>query len=83
MRKVLRYTYVDMLSYEICNRMAGHTFSSVLVPARIELLNHGNWGEYAASSVKLGETDLVPKFHFRHPVIDDWWERSVAQMRRI
>ncbi len=71
MRKVQYYTYIDMLSYEICNRMAGHTCSSVLVPARIELLNHGNWGEHAASLVKLGETDLVPKFPYRHPVIDD------------
>jgi len=60
-----------MLSYEICNRMAGHTCSSVLVPARIELLNNGNWGGHAASLVKLGETDLVPKFSYRHPLIDD------------
>lgn len=71
MRKVQYYTYIDMLSYEICNRMAGHTCSSVLVPARIELLNHGNWGEHVASLVKLGETDLVPKFPYRHLVIDD------------
>lgn len=51
--------------------MACHTCSSVLVPAKIELLNHGNWGEYAASLVKLGETDLVPKFPYRHLVIDN------------
>jgi hypothetical protein len=51
--------------------MAGYTCSSVLVLAKIELLNHGNWGEHAARLVKLGETDLVPKFPYRHPVIDD------------
>ena len=60
-----------MLSYKICNRMAGHACGSVLVPARIKLLNHGNWGEHAASSVKLGETDPFPKFPYRHHVIDD------------
>ena len=60
-----------MLSYEIYNRMPGHTCSSILVPARIELLNHGHWREHAASLVKLGKTDLVPKFPYRHPVIDD------------
>lgn len=60
-----------MLSYEICNRVAGHSCSSVLVPARIELVKNGNWREHAASSVKLGETDLVPKFPYRHLVIDD------------
>jgi hypothetical protein len=32
--------------------------------------NDGNWGEHAASLVKLGETDLVPKFPYRHLVID-------------
>ncbi len=71
MRKVQYYTYIDMLSYEICNRMAGHTYSSVLEPARIELSNYSNWGEHAASSVKLKKTDLVPKFSYRHPIIDD------------
>ena len=45
-------TYIDMLSYEVCNCMAGHTFSSVFVTAGLEPLDHRNRGEWATSLVK-------------------------------
>ena len=45
-------TYIDILSYEVCNCMTGHTFSSFFVTAGLELLDHRNRGERATSLVK-------------------------------
>ena len=45
-------TYIDILSYEVCNCMTGHTFSSSFVTAGLELLDHRNRGERATSLVK-------------------------------
>jgi hypothetical protein len=42
-----------MLSYKIGNCMTGHACSFVFLTARLELLEHRNRGEGAASLVKI------------------------------